>query len=229
MPVSQLVVDIQRHRSGVLAEELLRHQLTVLLLRIALLPGGATPDETGAYARFRRAVEEDFARTWRVEEYAERMGYSVRTITRACLNATGRSAKQVIDDRVTLEAKRLLAAADAPIADIGRRLGFPEPTNFGRFFHREVGMCPGAFRQAQRAVPGRAGRRHRVVPARRVAPGLPHLPRARAGDVQPVLLPAAAALAVGGAAGRRTGGTARTRPRSPPGRPAGGRPMSVRV
>ena len=151
--VSQLVVDIQRHRSGVLAEELLRHQLTVLLLRIALLPGGATPDETGAYARFRRAVEEDFARTRRVEEYAERMGYSVRTITRACLNATGRSAKQVIDDRVTLEAKRLLAAADAPIADVGRRLGFPEPTNFGRFFHREVGMSPGAFRQAQRAIP----------------------------------------------------------------------------
>jgi AraC-like DNA-binding protein len=151
--VSQLVVDCQRHSSGTLAAELLRHQLTVLLLRIALLPGGSAAGD-GAYERFRAAVEADFARTRRVEEYAERMGYSVRTITRACLAATGRSAKQVIDDRVTLEAKRLLAASDAPIADIGRRLGFPEPTNFGRFFHREVGASPGAFRAGQRATPG---------------------------------------------------------------------------
>jgi AraC-like DNA-binding protein len=151
--VSQLVVDCQRHSSGTLAAELLRHQLTVLLLRIALLPGGA-PTGGGAYERFRTAVQEDFARTRRVEVYAERMGYSVRTITRACLAATGRSAKQMIDDRVTLEAKRLLAATDTPIADIGRVLGFPEPTNFGRFFHREVGTSPGAFRAGQRTVPG---------------------------------------------------------------------------
>jgi AraC-like DNA-binding protein len=84
------------------------------------------------------------------------MGYSVRTVTRACLAATGRSAKQVIDDRVTLEAMRLLAVTDDPIADIGRRLGFPEPTNFGRFFHREAGTSPGAFRSAQRAAPRNA-------------------------------------------------------------------------
>jgi AraC-like DNA-binding protein len=147
--VSQLVVDCQRHRSGTVAAELLRHQLTVLLLRIALLPG-ARSAAAGVYERFRRAVETDFARTRRVEEYAAGMGLSVRTVTRACLAAAGRSAKQVLDDRVTLEAKRLLAATDDPVADIGRRLGFPEPTNFGRFFHREVGTSPGAFRAAQR-------------------------------------------------------------------------------
>ena len=143
--VSQLVVDCERHSFGTLAAELLRHQLTVLLLRIALLPA-AEPPGRGAYQLFRAAVDESFARTRRVEEYAEPMGYSVRTITRACLAATGRSAKQVIDDRVTLEAKRLLAGTDLPVAEIGRRLGFPEPTNFGRFFHREAGLSPGAFR-----------------------------------------------------------------------------------
>ncbi|WP_203715807.1 helix-turn-helix domain-containing protein [Asanoa siamensis] len=151
--VSQLVVDCQRQRSGTLAAGLLRHQLAVLLLRIALLPGRAPAERNDAYVRFRLEVEKDFTRTRRVEEYAERMGYSVRTITRACLAATGRSAKQVIDDRVTLEAMRLLAVTDDPIADIGRRLGFPEPTNFGRFFHREAGTSPGAFRAAQKAGP----------------------------------------------------------------------------
>ena len=73
----------------------------------------------------------------------------MRTLTRACLAVTGRSAKQVIDERVALQARRLLAATDEPIAQIGRQLGFPEPTNFGRFFTREVGVSPGAFRAAR--------------------------------------------------------------------------------
>ena len=34
--------------------------------------------------------------------------------------------------------------------------GFLEPTNFGRFFHREVGMSPGQFR-SETAVNGRSG------------------------------------------------------------------------
>jgi AraC-like DNA-binding protein len=59
---------------------------------------------------------------------------------------TGRTAKQAVDGRVALEARRLLACTPLPVAEIGRRLGFAEPTNFGRFFHREVGTSPGAFR-----------------------------------------------------------------------------------
>lgn len=146
--VSQLVVDCERHASGEAAASLLRHQLAVLLLRISLLPvnGGGTSAESVTYRRLRQEVERSYGQTRRVEDYAARLECSVRTLTRACVAATGRSAKQVIDDRVTLEAMRLLAASEASIGDVGRRLGFSEPTNFGRFFHREVGCSPGAFR-----------------------------------------------------------------------------------
>ncbi|MDW5330104.1 AraC family transcriptional regulator [Plantactinospora sp. KLBMP9567] len=170
--VSQLVVDCQRHRGGALATDLLRHQLAVLLLRLALLPrdpadpaavpapphtrnGGAPDgtDPTGTFWRLRHEVERSYGQTRRVEDYAGRLDCSVRTLTRACLAATGRSAKQVIDERVALEARRLLAATDLSVAEVGRRLGFPEPTNFGRFFQREVGRSPGAFRAG---LPGRS-------------------------------------------------------------------------
>lgn len=148
--VSQLVVDCARHRTGVLAAELLRHELAVLMLRIALLPATGRPGDPGpegqAFARFRQELERSYPRCRRVEEYAGRLGCSVRTLTRACLSATGRSAKQVVDDRVALQAKRLLACTQLSVAEVGRRLGFPEPTNFGRFFQREVGQSPGAFR-----------------------------------------------------------------------------------
>jgi AraC-like DNA-binding protein len=98
---------------------------------------------------FRKEIEVSYATSRRVEDYAERLGCSVRTLTRACLAVTGRSAKQVIDDRVTLEAKRLLAYSDLPIATVGHQLGFTEPTNFGRFFARETGLTPGEFRLSE--------------------------------------------------------------------------------
>lgn len=157
--VSQLAVDSARRPDNNLGDELLRHQLAVLILRVAMLlpqesnSAPATLDsaaEAAAFLRFRREVERSFADTRRVEEYAARLGCSVRTLTRASMAATGRSAKQLIDDRVALEAKRLLASSDQPIAEIGYRLGFPEPTNFGRFFAREVGLSPGAFRARTR-------------------------------------------------------------------------------
>jgi AraC-like DNA-binding protein len=145
---TQLAVDCERHRAGPVAADLLRHQLTVLLLRIALLTRDPLPPgaEARTFARFRRRLEAGHERSRRVEDYAEEMGCSVRTLTRASLAVTGRTAKQVVDDRVALEARRLLACTDMSVAEVGRRLGFPEPTNFGRFFHREVGASPGQFR-----------------------------------------------------------------------------------
>jgi AraC-like DNA-binding protein len=163
--VSQLAVDTARHRAGPLAAQLLRHQLAVLLLRIALLaaaePLASASAESRTYVRFRRLLEDGHTRSRRVEDYAEQLGCSVRTLTRASLAVTGRTAKQAVDDRVALEARRLLACTALSVAEIGRRLGFPEPTNFGRFFHREAGMSPGAFRAAM------TGGDHGVVPAPR--------------------------------------------------------------
>ncbi|MGQ5259895.1 helix-turn-helix transcriptional regulator [Micromonospora sp. ZYX-F-536] len=158
--VSQLSVDCQRHGDSSAARALLRHQLAVLLLRLAL-PGADRPPpraEMETFQRFCRDVEHGYQHTRRVEDYAAALGCSVRTLTRACLAVTGRSAKQVIDERVALQASRLLAATDEPIARIGRDLGFSEPTNFGRFFTREVGVSPGAFRAARDQPPGRVVR-----------------------------------------------------------------------
>ncbi|MGK5678137.1 helix-turn-helix domain-containing protein [Actinoplanes sp. URMC 104] len=144
---TQLAVDCDRHPPGPVVAELLRNELRVLQLRLALLIAGEPPGpESRTYTRFRGLLEAGHPHSRRVEDYAEELGCSVRTLTRACLTVTGRTAKQVVDDRVALEARRLLACTPLSVAEVGRHLGFPEPTNFGRFFHREVGMSPGQFR-----------------------------------------------------------------------------------
>ena len=134
---------------GPVTAALLRHQLAALLLRVRLLDpaAGRQPHvESRTFERFRVRLEEGYPHTRRVEDYAAELNCSVRTLTRASLALTGRTAKQVVDDRVALQARRLLAATPLSVAEVGRALGFGEPTNFGRFFHRETGLSPGQFR-----------------------------------------------------------------------------------
>jgi AraC-like DNA-binding protein len=127
--------------------QVLRHLLAVLVLRVASLPSAvAGPDPSEVYLAFRDAVERDFANTRRLADYAAALAYSPRTLSRATIAAAGMPAKEFIDKRVVLEAKRMLACSTIPAARIGRRLGFSSPTNFNKFFAQRAGMTPIAFR-----------------------------------------------------------------------------------
>ncbi|MFI6094401.1 helix-turn-helix domain-containing protein [Lentzea sp. NPDC051213] len=149
--VTRAVQDLrQEYRRNVLTNEpvdLLRQLLGAVLLRVARLPTDADTSRGDArFERFQHELERSFASTRNAAEYATRIGYSLRSLNRICLEATGRSAKALIDARVALEAKRLLVHTDLSSAAIGHRLGFSEATNFTKFFTRETGVSPGAFR-----------------------------------------------------------------------------------
>ena len=100
---------------------ILRHLLSAVVLNLAqpgASPGGPAPQATQTFLRFRDAVETRFASTRRLEDYARTLGYSTRTLSRASMDAAGVGAKEYIDRRVLLEAKRLLAHGDQPAAKI---------------------------------------------------------------------------------------------------------------
>jgi AraC-like DNA-binding protein len=131
-------------------QAVLRHLLAVLLLQLAPSAGGAQDGDT--FLRFRDAVERDFTRTRRVDDYALRLGWSAWTLSRATRAAAGVNAKDFIDRRLILEAKRLLAHSDQTAAQIAARLGFSSATNFSKYFHQRAGLTPIAFRAAVRPV-----------------------------------------------------------------------------
>ncbi|WP_208630201.1 helix-turn-helix domain-containing protein [Amycolatopsis kentuckyensis] len=146
--LSQLRAEFGR---GTVSPEILQLLLAALLLHVDRLPKrgqGGDPRAGGEiYARFRAELERSYGTVRRAEDYAQRLGYTVKTLTRACAAVTGQTVKDVIDGRVALEAQRLLAHTDEPVAAIARRLGFSEPTNFGKFFTRRTGTTPGEFRR----------------------------------------------------------------------------------
>lgn len=129
---------------------LLAHLLAALVLRVlpvASAPGIPLPAQSaGVFASFRAAVEEHFADWHQVADYAGALGYDRRTLARATRAATGAGAKQFLDQRILLEAKRLLAHTDLPVGGCARALGFRDAANFTTFFQRGAGMPPSVWR-----------------------------------------------------------------------------------
>ncbi|MDX3089361.1 helix-turn-helix domain-containing protein [Streptomyces sp. ME02-6978a] len=68
-------------------------------------------------------------------------------MTRARLAATGRTAEQYVDDRVLLEAKRLLWHSGLTAKEVTDRLGFTDAGDFTKFFRLRTGVTPGTFRE----------------------------------------------------------------------------------
>jgi AraC-like DNA-binding protein len=136
------------------SREILRHLLAALMLHIGRL---TSDDDSGhhgrggdLYGRFRVELERRYTESRRAEDYAARLGCTVKTLTRASLASTGHSAKHVIDARVVLEAQRMLAHTETPISAVARQLGFSEQSNFGKFFLQHTGATPAGFRRSHR-------------------------------------------------------------------------------
>ncbi len=177
--LGQLRAEYDRPEQTV-SREILQLLLATLLLQVDRLPhpaGSGDPRAGGeVYARFRAELERSYAVTRRAADYAHRLGYTVKTLTRACMAATGQPVKHVIDGRVALEAQRLLAHTDEPVATISRRLGFLEPTNFGKFFTRHTGVTPApsgwTTRGCSEPVTGHAVPTNRVLGQRASSAGM---------------------------------------------------------
>lgn len=134
-----------------LSAAILQHLLYAMLLTIAGYYGKSdapsmTDSHRRTFRRFRRAVDAKFAQTRTVEDYAEAIGCSAKSLRRACMMACGSSPKALIEQRLILEAKRLLAHTGLTVEAIAAEVGFSEPTNFVKFFRRHGGMRPLDFR-----------------------------------------------------------------------------------
>ncbi len=151
--LQQMQQDIALQTDVLLRNDMLRLQLSSTLLRLSLwqVPDAALPQMNEAvlakFKRFRQKLEHDFATYHQVQHYANALGMSEKSLSRACIAATGMPAKAYIGQRLVLESKRLLAHTSKHVQTISYELGFDDATNFVKFFRRATGMTPVAFRK----------------------------------------------------------------------------------
>lgn len=123
------------------------------------------PDDRNAahlVLRYRRMIEENFSRQWRVQDYCAALDIRPSELAAACRQTLSCTPSALIHERVLLDAKRRLNYSSASASQIAYELGFSDSTYFCRFFRRQTGMSPLEFRRANANEP--AGLRRTSIP-----------------------------------------------------------------
>jgi AraC family transcriptional activator of pobA len=142
-----LCVEVQRPGDRESAE-LRRHLLSAALLwakrwrEAQLEEGGATSVDVQLHQQFMETLERDFASSHDVRHYAGQLGVTTGTLSRLLTKLTGKTTKQLILERVMLEAIRLLRFSDLSVKEIAARLGFSDQFAFSKAFKRQRGEAP---------------------------------------------------------------------------------------
>jgi AraC family transcriptional regulator, transcriptional activator of pobA len=96
--------------------------------------------------RFTERLERDFAVHHDARHYADALAVPGPALAQALTRVTGRSTKELVTERVMVEAARLLRYTDLTVGEISYRVGFGDPLYFSRAFKRQMGRSPQAYR-----------------------------------------------------------------------------------
>jgi AraC family transcriptional regulator, transcriptional activator of pobA len=98
--------------------------------------------------QFNLLVENNYRKLHQVQDYANLMHKSPKTLSNLFKIYHSKSPSQVIQERIALEIRRLLIYTDKNLSEIAYELGFEELTHFSRFFKKMMGLSPSEFRES---------------------------------------------------------------------------------
>ncbi|HBF29216.1 helix-turn-helix domain-containing protein [Rhizobium sp.] len=101
-------------------------------------------------ARLSHLIANHFRQQQRAEFYADQLNLSTTHLNRVAKSQSGKTLQQLIAQKQIETAKQELIFSHAPVQTIALHLGFNDPAYFSRFFVRETGMTPRAWRVAEK-------------------------------------------------------------------------------
>ncbi|MEJ2626877.1 MAG: helix-turn-helix domain-containing protein [Pseudolabrys sp.] len=99
--------------------------------------------------QLRRLIDDHFRKERLISFYAEKLAMTADRLNDHVKRATGVTAGHLIRQRVLTEAKRQLVFTNQPIHEIAYDLAFSDPSHFTRFFRKQTGTTPQAFREGR--------------------------------------------------------------------------------
>ena len=103
--------------------------------------------EVDLVREFHYLVEQYFRTKHSVQEYADLLNKSVKTLANIFSLVSEKSPLQIIHERKALEAKRMLRYTDKPVKEIAYELGFEDIQTFSRFFKKLENSSPSDFKK----------------------------------------------------------------------------------
>lgn len=128
-------------------------KLFVIMVRrsyAGMNPSAPNPHKVSykAFLNFRKLIEENYCRLHTVKDYAFLLNVSSKTLTLYVNECSKYSPLELINNRIILEAKRLLRYSVLSVKEIAFRLGFEDPSYFAKFFKRLVKQSPADYRES---------------------------------------------------------------------------------
>lgn len=114
--------------------------------------GNEMPAERLLLKKFRSLVNEGFTRVHDVSRYAEQINVSAGYLGEIVKQQSGKTAIEIIHERILLEAQRQLFHTENSIKEIAYALGFEDASYFNRFFKRLVQQTPLSYRNNTRKM-----------------------------------------------------------------------------
>jgi len=99
------------------------------------------------FMQFSALLGEKYAQLHHAGDYADALHITTGHLNSAVKHHTGKTVTDMIQERIMMEAKRLLFHSDMSVKEIGYQLGFEDAAYFNRTFKKHAGMTPLEFRQ----------------------------------------------------------------------------------
>jgi AraC-like DNA-binding protein len=99
------------------------------------------------FIRFQNMLEEDYCKTKKVADYANKLGFSTKKLNTIVQLIVNKSAKVFIDDTVVIKIKGLLLHSNHSIKEIAFKVGFIDPTNLYKYFKKFTNFTPEDYRK----------------------------------------------------------------------------------
>jgi AraC-like DNA-binding protein len=137
--------------------DVLLSYLRILLISLSRLytrrfaETAAVPDRM-LLKKYRQLIEIHYREKHEVADYASLLHLTPGHLGDVIRAQSGKTAIAHIHERILLEARRMLYHTDQSIKEIAFALGFEDASYFNRFFKRDAGSTPLAYRNATRKM-----------------------------------------------------------------------------
>lgn len=95
---------------------------------------------------FKQFLNKDYATLHMVSDYADKLAVTADYLNKIVKSITGKSAKDHIQSKLIIEAKRALLFSNVSNKELSYQLGFEESAHFNNFFKKITGQTPSEFR-----------------------------------------------------------------------------------
>ncbi|MGR3811802.1 helix-turn-helix domain-containing protein [Jiulongibacter sp. NS-SX5] len=98
--------------------------------------------------QYKDALAQKIYQLQKVSEYADLLNVTPNHLNKCVKQITHKTAQELLNELIIMEAKSLLKYSDLQIAEVAVRLCNQNPSNFSRFFKSQTGLSPKAYQNS---------------------------------------------------------------------------------